>query len=168
MGVGAGGGWEVSFVIHLFHEVVVADPTSSKEPLCTLYRPKRAPLHPSSPLCLPLETDSMDCMHDIPAVWVAQPFTASPQQYTGLLKHNSRGTSTHDPSSDYLPHLGARPCFPLSVVFNRENFMRYVDVLLAKGSEVQSTTFLSFFAFNPGDPRPSLTALQTFIVVLAG
>lgn len=45
-----------------------------------------SPLHPgsskelpsssptSSPLCLPLETDSMDCMHDIPAVWVAPAF----------------------------------------------------------------------------------------------
>lgn len=79
---GGGGlvGREASFVLHLFHEVVevVVDPTSSSEPLCTLSSKEGSPppLLPSttSPLCLPLETDSMDCMHDIPAVWVAQPF----------------------------------------------------------------------------------------------
>lgn len=38
-----GWGWEVSFVLHLFHEAVVVDPTSSTEPLCTLSLPKRAP-----------------------------------------------------------------------------------------------------------------------------
>lgn len=33
----------------------------------------KPPPHCSPPPHLPLETDSMDCMHDIPAVWVAQP-----------------------------------------------------------------------------------------------
>lgn len=65
-----------------------------------------SPLHPgsskelpssptSSPLCLPLETDSMDCMHDIPAVWVAQAFfTASPPAHRAPKAQQPRGAST--------------------------------------------------------------------------
>lgn len=64
---GGRGGGEVSFELHLFQ----TPPRVASPPL----HPGSSKELPTSPLlCLPLETDSMDCMHDIPAVWVAQPF----------------------------------------------------------------------------------------------
>lgn len=77
---------------------VGADPTSSSEPPVHPGSSKELPSSPtSSLLCLPLETDSMDCMHDIPAVWVAQPFfflTASPTAHRAPKAQQPRGAST--------------------------------------------------------------------------
>lgn len=94
------GGWEVGIRLHLFHEVVVVvvvDPTSNTQSL-----PKRAPL-PSPPLLLPPSASLLKqtlwtaCMTFQLCGW--QSLLQRLQQHTGLLKHNSRGTSTHDPPS---------------------------------------------------------------------
>lgn len=124
----------MSFLLHLFHEVVVVDPTSSTEPPCTLSLPKRAALLSSSPNRLPLETDSMDCMHDIPAVWVAQPFTASPTVHRAPKAQQQRNPRPHDPSPDL--HAGAQAVLPVfSHHFSPGNGMRNVDILLSEGPQ---------------------------------
>lgn len=99
--------YEVAAVVLVLvvEDVVVEDPTSSTGSL-----PKRGFPTSPPPSLLFLETDSMDCIHDIPAVWVAQPLQLL-QQYTWLLKHNSKGA--HDPSSLTLHHFSSVPWFYL-------------------------------------------------------
>lgn len=105
-----GGGRELGrgFLLHLFHVavvvvlVVVVDPTSSTEPLCTLSLPKRVPLPLPSPPLLPPPSASLlkqtlwtACMTFQLCGWHS--LLQRLQQYTGLLKHNSERNL--DPSS---------------------------------------------------------------------
>lgn len=108
-------GGKRAFCFIFLHEVVVAvvvvvveeeDPTSS-----TRFLPKEvSPPHLPPLSLLFLETDSMDGMHDIPAVWVAQPLQLLHQD-TWLLEHNSQ--EAHDPSSHTLHHFSPAPRFHL-------------------------------------------------------
>lgn len=123
----------MSFLLHLFHEVVVivvVDPTSSTEPPCTLPLPKRAPLLSSPPpptASLLKQTLWTACMTFQLCGWHS--LLQRLQQYTGLLKHNSRGTSIHDPSSD-SPLRSSAVSSPSPLILTCENLMRNVDVFV--------------------------------------